>query len=42
MSSDFAVGLWVVPNGGQVPVLFDAAEQFDHTSLTFFRMSAKK
>ena len=34
--------LWVVPNGGHGPVFFDAAAQFAHTALAFFRMSASR
>ncbi|HET8887737.1 MAG TPA: alpha/beta hydrolase [Candidatus Angelobacter sp.] len=34
--------LWVVPNGGHGPVFFDAAAQFVHTALVFFRMSASR
>jgi pimeloyl-ACP methyl ester carboxylesterase len=29
--------LWVVPNGGHGPVFLDAAAQFAHTTLAFFR-----
>jgi len=29
--------LWVVPNGGHGPVFLDAAPQFAHTALAFFR-----
>jgi len=32
--------LWVVPNGGHGPVLFDAAAQFAQTAIAFFRTSA--